>query len=66
MSCKRCAEKRQRSLEKRRELMKKKYERLMAACQQGDERSCRELHNLNAAERYRETSRFKSEHHRRV
>lgn len=36
------------------------------ALSKGEERSCRELHNLAAAKHYQETNRFRSKHHRRA
>ena len=66
MACKQCQKNRQRSMEKRRALIEAKRDRLMAACEQGDERSCRELHNLEAAQAYRQDNRYRSEHHRRA
>ena len=52
MGCKRCAENRKRSLEKRRELMAQRRSKLETACAQGDQRACRELHNLDTADHY--------------
>ena len=65
MACKQCQANKRRSLEKRREMLQKRQERLTAACEQGDELACRTLHELNAAEQYRQEHRYRSEHHRR-
>ena len=65
MGCKRCAENRQRSLEKRRAMHEAKREQLTAAREKGDPRACMELQRLAAAEHYREANRFRSEHHMR-
>ena len=66
MGCKQCQKNRQRSLERRRQLMEQKRERLTSACEQGDERSCRELHNIGAAEAYRAANQYIPELHRRA
>ena len=64
MGCKQCQKNRQKALERRRQLMEQKRTRLTAACDQGDQRACRELHDLDAADAYREQNRFRSELHR--
>ena len=66
MGCKQCQKNRQRALERRRQLMAAKVERLERGCPEGDQRACRELHNLDAADAYREQNKFRSEHHRRA
>ena len=65
MACKQCLKNRQRSLERRREIDQQRRARLTEACEAGDQRACRSLHDLDAAAAYRETSRYRSEHHRR-
>ena len=65
MSCKQCTKNRQRSLEKRRALLEAKRERLTVACDNEDQGACVELQRLAAAEQYRETNRYRSEHHMR-
>ena len=66
MGCKQCAKNRQRSLEKRRQLMDQKITRLEASCNQGDDAACRSLAETLQAQEYRETNRFRSELHRRA
>ena len=64
MGCKACQGRRQRALERRRELMAAKVARLEQGCSEGRQRDCRELHNLDAADAYREQNRFRLELHR--
>ena len=64
MGCKQCQKNRERSLEKRRQLMAARMAKLEQGCADGDQRACRELYNLNAAAAYREQNRFRAELHR--
>lgn len=66
MACKQCQANKRRSLEKRREMLQKRQERLTAAYEQGDELACRTLAELNAAQAYRAQHRYQHEHHRRA
>jgi len=66
MACKQCAKNRQRSLERRREILQKRQERLTEACEQGDQLACRTLAELQAAQQYRQQHRYQHEHHRRA
>ena len=66
MGCKACQQKRQKALERRRELMEQKQSRLAEQCDQGDQSACRALHNLQATQAYREQHRYQHEHHRRA
>ena len=66
MGCSQCEKRRRASLEKRRQLIATKVERLQKGCDAGDQRSCLELQRLMAQERYKGTTGFNPElHHQR-
>ena len=65
MGCKQCTRNRQRAAEKRLRMLEQKRDRLVAACNEGDQGACMELQRLAAAEEYRESNRYRSEHWRK-
>lgn len=66
MGCKQCQKNRQRSLEKRRLIDQQKRECLAEACMRGDERSCKTLQEMEAAQAYRADNKYCPELHRRA
>lgn len=66
MGCKRCAENRARTLEKRRQMEERRLEKLRKDCDAGDEMSCINLHHILSLKHHRENNKFRSEFHRKA
>ena len=63
MAHKQCRINEEKSLQRRRVILRKRRERLSAACEQGDLLACKTLQELNQAEEYRAQHRYRNEHH---